>query len=223
MNSFDDGSVFSAIPASPALSGERSGRSSPPGRIKIMAALTSLLGDKEFVSITIADIARTAGVTEALIYKYFDDKRDLLHQVLAEYLAHFVTKFERELSTADDPLEKLRKVVLHHMSMYAHDRIFARILLVEVRNYSDYFNSPAYSTVKHYAEMVLEIIKQGMAEGSIRRDVPAEAIRGVILGGIEHACLGRIIFGRDFEPDTEARQICQIIFQGIVTTPNNVA
>ena len=58
----------------------------PPGRIKITRALESLLERKEFSAITTAEIARKTGVTDALIYKYFKDKRDLLHQVLSEYL-----------------------------------------------------------------------------------------------------------------------------------------
>lgn len=182
-----------------------------------MAALRSLLGEKEFVSITIAEIAKTAGVTEALIYKYFNDKRDLLHQVLAEYLAYFLNKLDEELRTAQGPVDKLRKLVFHHVGMYADDRIFARILLVEVRNYSDYFNSPAYATVQRYAQMVLEIIKHGMDQGSIRRDVPPESIREVIMGGIEHACLARVIFNKDIDPETAAHQLCEIVFQGILT------
>ena len=58
----------------------------PPGRIKIADAFIALLEQKEFSAITTAEIAKNAGVTEALIYKYFEDKRGLLHQVLKEYL-----------------------------------------------------------------------------------------------------------------------------------------
>jgi hypothetical protein len=43
----------------------------PPGRIKIMDALRSLLEEKEFGAITWAEIGRTASVNEGLIYKYF--------------------------------------------------------------------------------------------------------------------------------------------------------
>jgi AcrR family transcriptional regulator len=213
----DNGWALSEGPVYAPHAGDQRDRPSPPGRLKIMAALRSLLGEKEFVSITIAEIAKTAGVTEALIYKYFNDKRDLLHQVLAEYLAYFVNKLDEELRTAQGPVEKLRRLIFHHVGMYADDRIFARILLVEVRNYSDYFNSPAYATVQRYAQMVLEIIKQGMDEGSIRRDVPPESIREVIMGGIEHACLARVIFNKDIDPETAAHQLYQIIFQGILT------
>jgi TetR/AcrR family transcriptional regulator, fatty acid metabolism regulator protein len=221
MNTRSNGRVIADGAASTVPTAGYSDRPSPPGRLKIMAALKTLLAEKEFVSITVADIAKTAGVTEALIYKYFGDKRDLLHQVLAEYLAHFVNELEQELSTAQAPLDKVRKLILHHISMYAHNRIFARILLVEVRNYSDYFNSPAYATVKHYAGMLLAIIKEGMAEGSIRQDVPAEAIREVILGGIEHACLARVIFGRDIDPVTAAQHLCEITFRGISPGPKD--
>ncbi len=41
----------------------------PPGRTKIVEALKFLLEEKEFNAITTAEIAKTAGVTEALIYK----------------------------------------------------------------------------------------------------------------------------------------------------------
>ena len=43
----------------------------PPGRLKITQALKTLLEHKEFNGITTAEISRRAGVTEALIYKYF--------------------------------------------------------------------------------------------------------------------------------------------------------
>ena len=158
----------------------------PPGKAKIMAALRTLLGEKEFVSITISDIARNAGVTEALIYKYFKDKRDLLHQVLAEYLNFYITGTENEVRAIKGPLNQLRKLIWSHINMYDSNRVFARILLLEVRNYADYFLSDAYQMVKRYTDFLLAVIEEGMKDGSIRRDIPAVAIRQLILGGIEH-------------------------------------
>ena len=51
----------------------------PPGGIKIAMALRDLLENKDFNSITTAEIAQASGVNEALIYRYFGSKRDLLH------------------------------------------------------------------------------------------------------------------------------------------------
>ena len=83
----------------------------PPGRIKIAEALRSLLEQKEFNAITTAEIARSAGVTEALIYKYFKDKRDLLHQVLVEYLEQYHVRVREDLRGIQGALNKLRKLI----------------------------------------------------------------------------------------------------------------
>ena len=71
---------------------------SPPGRIKIVRALKQLLVQKDFNSITTAEIAKTAGVTEGLIYKYFNDKRDLLYKVLLELFEMFLQKMKKDIN-----------------------------------------------------------------------------------------------------------------------------
>ena len=190
----------------------------PPGRIKIVGALKSLLVEKEFGAITTAEIARSAGVTEALIYKYFKDKRDLLHQVLSEYLEQYRAQMRLDLKGIKGTLNMLRKLIWSHINVYATNRVFAKILLIEVRNYPDYYKSETYSRVKEYSNIVLQVIEEGMRSGEIRADVPARLIRHSILGSIEQVCLSGITFGKEINPDDLTDQICEIIFQGIAVT-----
>jgi TetR/AcrR family fatty acid metabolism transcriptional regulator len=187
----------------------------PPGRIKIAQALRSLLEEKEFSAITTAEIAKTAGVTEALIYKYFKDKRDLLHQILSEYLEQYRAQMGQDLKGIKGSLNKLRKLIWSHINVYATNRVFAKILLIEVRNYPDYYKSETYSRVKEYSNIVLQIIEEGIRGGEIREDVPARLIRHSILGSIEQVCLSGITFGKEINPDDLTEQICEIIFRGI--------
>ena len=190
----------------------------PPGRIKIVGALKSLLVEKEFSAITTAEIARSAGVTEALIYKYFKDKRDLLHQVLSEYLEQYRAQMGLHLRGIKGTLNKLRKLIWSHINVYATNRVFAKILLIEVRNYPDYYKSETYSRVKEYSNIVLQIIEEGIRNAEIRADLPARLIRHSILGSIEQVCLSGITFGKEINPDDLTDQICEIIFQGIAVT-----
>jgi len=194
----------------------KSGKASgPPGRARIAEALRTLLAEKEFNAITTAEIARTAGVTEGLIYKYFRDKRDLLHRVLEEYLEYFLSRAETDLKGIKGALNKLRKIVWSHIHMYSTSRVFARILLLEVRNYPDYFNSDAYRSVKRYSDIMLSVIKEGVESGEIRSEIPPEVIRQAIMGCIEHACLPGVIFEREISPDQLTESLCEIIFSGI--------
>jgi len=195
-----------------------SGRPFPPGRIKIADALKRLLEQKEFSSITTAEIAKTAGVTEALIYKYFEDKRGLLHQVLKEYLEQYLVQFQMDMKGIKGALNKLRKLIWGHINVYSTNRVFARILLLEVRNYPDYYRSETYELVKKYSNILLDIIEEGVQEGEIRDDIPAKFIRQVILGSIEHVCLTGVIFQRGISQDELTEDLCTFIFKGIAKT-----
>ncbi len=190
-------------------------KSRPPGQIKIEQALRSLLEEKEFNTITTASIAKTAGFTEALIYKYYKDKRDLLHQVLIGYNEDFLKQVERDQKFIKGSLNKLRKIIWSTLDCYATNRVYTKILLLEVRNYHDYFASEAYEGVRTYGRILLDLIKEGIKEGEIRDDIPPEFIRQVILGGIEYLCLPKIIFNKAFTADELVDDLCDVIFSGI--------
>ena len=194
-----------------------SGRPHPPGRVKIKNALILLLRDKSFSTITTAEIAKTAGVTEALIYKYFQDKRDLLHQLLQEYLEEYIIQFNQDLKGIKGALNKLRKLIWTHINVYSTNRVFARILLIEVRNHQDYYHSDTYQLVKVYSNVMLERIEEGVAKGEIRSDIPMKLMRQCILGSIEHICLTGIIFNREMSPDQLTDDLCEFLFKGIET------
>ncbi|MBF0202694.1 MAG: TetR/AcrR family transcriptional regulator, partial [Desulfamplus sp.] len=105
-------------------------RSSPPGRIKIMAALSKLMEKKDFHSITIAEIASTAGVTEGLIYKYFKDKKELLYEVLNGHFHSFHDHIKKKIQPCSSSLEKLAIIIETTLKSYGANRVFARILLL---------------------------------------------------------------------------------------------
>ena len=194
---------------------ENNQRAQPPGQVKIVRALGELLETKDFNSITTAEIARGAGVTEGLIYKYFDNKRDLLYHLLDVYFSRFITRCETATAQADTVLEKLRAVALTYLDSYDRYRVFARILLLEVRTAASFFESRAYVQVRRHSRIVLDLIKKGMAGGEIRNDLPPEAIRDAVFGIIEHSALAGLLFNRPIDAPAVSDQACQMLFDGI--------
>ncbi|MFH1153459.1 MAG: TetR/AcrR family transcriptional regulator [Pseudomonadota bacterium] len=190
-------------------------KKSPPGRTNIMKALTTLLADNDFHSITTASIAREAGVTEGLIYKYFKDKKDLLYQVLGDNFSLFYDHVAQKLPQNKTCVQKLKTIIRTTIKAYVNNRVFARIILLEVRNSPDYFDCPAYDMVKLYSSTILDLIRQGQESGEIRGDVDPYAFRKIIFGAMEHACLGEVIFNREMNPEQVADQINTILFAGV--------
>jgi len=195
-------------------------QSDPPGKVKIAEALKTLLREKDFNSITTADIARTSGVNEALIYRYFKDKRGLLHDVLAKYFEDYIEKMEFDRRGIKGAANKLRQLIWDTIYLYQKDRVFAKILLLEVRNFSGYFESETYQIVRHYGKALLNLIKEGVASGEFRGDISPSHIRQIILGCIEHLCLPAVIFHYDISPDKLTADICDVLFEGIVKKTN---
>jgi TetR/AcrR family fatty acid metabolism transcriptional regulator len=189
-------------------------KNNPPGRIKIMASFSKLMVKKDFHSITTAQIAKNAKVTEGLIYKYFKDKKDLLYQVLNEQFYEFQAKIKNRIANEENCMRQLEVIIYSSLESYAQNRIFSKILLLEVRNSPEFFESCAYEMVKKYTTTILDIILNGQKNNEFRSDIDATTLRKVILGSIEHACLGEVIFGREIDIDRVSSDISTIIFNG---------
>lgn len=191
------------------------GKTNPPGRQKIIKALSSLMDYKNFYAITTAEIAETAGVTEGLIYKYFKDKNDLLFQVLHLHFREFHKDVVQQLESCDSCMEKLETIIQASLESYAANRVFAKILLLEVRNSPSYFDSDAYDMVRVYSATILRIIEEGIESGELRPETDPYVLRKTLLGAIEHGCLGEVIFGRELDVDETTSAITHILFYGV--------
>ncbi|HMK33727.1 MAG TPA: TetR/AcrR family transcriptional regulator [Desulfomonilaceae bacterium] len=187
----------------------------PPGGVKIMEALRLLLQEKSFDAITTAEISKVAGANEALIYRYFKDKRGLLHKVLAEYTLDHLLQIRTAVNHVQGALNKLRQLMKGTISFHKKNRVFSQILLLDVRNYPGYFDSDAYELVKQYARLIDEIVEEGIRNNEIREDVSMACVKDVIVGSIEHACLRSVVFKREFDEELLARNLTETVIGGL--------
>lgn len=195
-----------------------SGRPAPAGRQKIIDALKALLMEKEFAAITWTDIATRAGVNEGLIHRYFGNLRNLLFQVLEDFVQYYWQRIRLDLGGVEGARNKLRKIIWNLIFIYTSEPVFARILLLEVRNLPGYFQSQTYQVHRYWARLTKTIIEEGMAAGEIRDDIGASDLMNAIYGAIEHSCLPALLFGRAINPDQLTGSLCKILFEPIQPT-----
>lgn len=187
----------------------------PPGGVRMVEALRKLLGEKEFNAITTAEIATVAGANEALIYKYFGSKRELLHAVLLDYSREFLANIQLKLKGIKGADNKLRKLLWEYIYMYQTEPVIGKILVLEVRNYPGYFETEIYQLIKGFAKTMRGLIEEGIADGDFRDDISSWTIMQAILGAVEHLCMPKIIFGRDISADDLTEDLFNLIIDGI--------
>jgi len=187
----------------------------PPGGIRIAKALRELLENKDFNSITTAEIATVSGMNEALIYRYFGSKRELLHRLMNEFHYQFYSDIQQSIKGIKGSLNKLRKIIWNHLYIFERDPVYARILLLELGSYLGFYESSTYELFKEYTNLMRNIIEEGVETGEIRSDIPVRSIRQTILGAIHYLCLPKVIKKREIITDEMTEDICNIIFNGI--------
>lgn len=192
--------------------------SDPPGKAKLADAMRALLETKDFGSITTAELSKTAGANEALIYRYFSSKRGLLHQVTEDYLKASLEHLQEEINNEEGVKNKLKCFVSNTFRIYDSNRVFAKIILLEARNFPGFFQSLSYDAVKAYSKLLSDIVQKGLDEGIFRKDLDLKFIRDFIIGSIEHYIMPDVIFKRNMDPERYTDNLCKIAFEGIVKT-----
>ncbi len=189
-------------------------KSSPPGRIKIQQALLSLLDHKDFNDITAADIAKSATVTEGLLYKYFKNKKDLLYYILRGFLEEYVEQCHYDLKGIKGCMNKLRRIIWVHINAYATNRIYAKAL-ISARHTKEYYSHESYQAEKRWGDMLLGILEEGVKGGEINGDITLRTIRQTIVGCIETTAFVAVMSDGEISPDKLTDDLCEIVFNGI--------
>ncbi len=185
----------------------------------IVEAASTVFAAKGFEAASIAEIARTADVSDGLIYRYFSNKRDLLYRVLQAFYERVVGDLAAEAAKGKSFQEKLHQLVRRHLETFVADRGLCRLFLSEVRIASDYRGSAIEALHRRYAAVLTALIEDGIAKGEVKPEVSARLVRDVIFGAIEHIAWPYVNGDGRLDVAATAATVTALICGGICLTP----
>jgi len=152
-------------------------------RQKIIASAADAFRQEGYDRTTLADIARRAGTDRASLYYYISNKEELFREVTSGSLEDNVA-FAEETAARDIPaLQKLELIIGHHMA--EHERYPQTVLFQEMRTIADAgtkWTREVVARMRHYESIVMSILEEGIADGTIRGDVPPRLAMNAIFG-----------------------------------------
>ncbi len=163
----------------------------------------------------VAEIAGRLGIVEGTIYRYFPTKRDLIIQVAEDWYEAMLADYDRELAGITGTAARLRFMIWRHLTVMHDEPAMCRLVLDELRADAGYRKTSIYELNRQYTRRTLAIVKDGIASGELRADVPLTMIRDMIYGGIEHHTWAYLRGEGDFSPTQAAEEIVAIIYRGI--------
>jgi len=175
---------------------KRSGLQAESKKQLILKVATEVFAEKGFNEATISQIAKKANIAEGSIYDYFKNKEDLLFSIPEERMNDFLSGLHEHLKGSRGALEKLRKLIWYHLRFYEKNKDYTRILLRDLRQNPRFNLTQAYSMIRQYSKVILEVIEEGKKEKSIRTGIDPYILRDLILGSIEHLTIRGFIMSR---------------------------
>jgi len=182
---------------------------------QITAAAIHVFGTKPYREASISEIARLANVAEGSIYQYFKSKEELFFYIPQERTAAFCDGLNLHLLGIQDALNKISKFVWYYLYFFKTNPDYARIVMLDMRVNKGFLKTKSYRLMRQFASMLLDIIKEGQNEKSIRDDINPYIIRQLILGVLEHGVTRWLLKGEKRDLLEFHREIADIVLNGI--------
>ena len=206
--------------------GEPEGRmSADERRNQILQVAINLFSQKGFKGTTTKEIARAAGVSEAIIFRHFSTK-DELYGAILENRGHAGMKFpwegNQELLDAmerKDDYTVFYNMALNSLNKQQADVGFMRLLFfsaLEEHNLSERFFG---EFVSRYYEFVSGYIEQRQKDGAFR-DVKPRIVVRAFMGMLIHHSLNNNLWDKnrlllDISNEEAAANFAEILLRGI--------
>ncbi len=147
---------------------------------KILDVAKQLFNKYGLKSVTMDEIAKSAGVSKKTIYQHFKDKKDLIYQIFLYEIRRTEQKINKILS--DQQLNVIDRSILVHNVILEMNRkrsaIIERDLFIL---YPDILKKLKEFTHSKMFRSIVENLEQGKREGLIRQELNSEIIAALQL------------------------------------------
>ncbi|AGH48474.1 MULTISPECIES: TetR/AcrR family transcriptional regulator [Sphingomonadales] len=181
----------------------------------LLDAATIQFAEKGYDATSISGIARAAGVSDGLIYRYFDDKRALLSAVLERLFERIIERTVSAVHAVTGIERRLEQFIASQLSIFQEEPDLCRLYIRELRNSGNFRGSPLFHMTKRYTDLLVHVVEEAVASGEVEADTDPRMLRDVIFGGIEHIALHLLVGGQPLEVPQTSKRLAHMFVRGI--------
>ena len=185
-------------------------------REEILDAATELFAEHGYSDAVTQALAERLQVGKGTLYRYFPSKRDLFLAAADRVMRRMRERIDDVIAGVDDPLDRVVEAIRSFLAFFAEHPEFVELLIQERALFKDR-TQPTY--VQHRDKNVTrwrEHYRTLIADGRIR-NIPVERISDVIGDLLYGTIFTNYFTGRRKSTETQARDILDILFEGILS------
>lgn len=166
-------------------------------RDEILAAATDLFETRGFHETSMAEVARAAGVSKALIFWHFKSKEELFVAVLGKLLEPYVIDFAEEAGALDEKAQLL-KLIESYLTFVRENATSIRFFVAQIlrdERAKDSLSNQVLTLFEGYRTLVTDLIGRAQAKGMCSCSFPSPAAAGFLLAALNGLLLGHMFLG----------------------------
>jgi len=150
-------------------------------RDDVVRAAGRLFADRGYHGTSMRDLGKELGLLGSSLYSHVSSKQDLLVEVVEEGSRLFEASAEKALATEGTASDRLQALIAGHVDVVVDNIEVARTFLNEARMLDGEHRSRIIAARDHYEEAFRSVIREGMADGSLGREVDPKIVSILIL------------------------------------------
>jgi AcrR family transcriptional regulator len=156
-------------------------------REQIRQATLNIIATQGVKGITISAIAREVGVSEANLYRHFNNKKDILANAVENIGVGLLQNLKSVMNyKIKDPMKRLKKLFKLHLEYIEANKGIPNLVFSEELHKGDPdLRNKLLNAIKTYAQGLELLIKHGQEYGTINKRIDAHALSFTIIGMIQ--------------------------------------
>ncbi|NIR18211.1 MAG: TetR/AcrR family transcriptional regulator, partial [Desulfobacterales bacterium] len=165
-------------------------------RTQIVEAALRIIGRDGVAALTTAAMAREVGISEANIYRHFENKNEILREMALKIRAGL----ERNLSRVSDAssLKALMQIYILQLEYIENNEGIPRLIFSEQLHSSPELKERLLETIGSYADRLADIIRKGQKDGTIKKDIEPMTAAFMFIGMVQVTTLRWSLSGFSF-------------------------
>ena len=193
-------------------------------RQQIMDIAMTLFARQGFEGTTTREIARSAGVNEAIIFRHFPSKEDLYWAIIQRKCqsAGRAQMIGEKIAAGESDLAIFSSIAENMLTRNRNDSDITRLLLFTALERHELSNEFFSGYVAQQYEMLADYIRRRIADGAFRAVDATLAARGFLGMVIYHYLIQELFGGRkqqEFDPRETGRILAEIWLRGVTAEP----
>jgi TetR/AcrR family transcriptional regulator len=195
-------------------------------RQQIVMAATRLFSRQGFDGTTTREIARSAGVNEAIIFRHFTSKEELYWAVVSEQASTrgYTERLHRRLRFAESTKQAVADVAEILLHKREDDGAFTRLLLFSALRNGELSEKFVHNYLTESLRLISDYIRAGVKRGWLREIDPVVGARTFLAMVAGHNLMQELFGGTrhlKYNPRVLGQQLADIWLNGVSARQNS--